>query len=331
MIIKELPISVDPSIVNNVVSHPLQSYQWGQARQKMGVMTIRIGIFEEISNVLKDVITVTVHNIPHTKYHIGYIPRSKAPSSYLITYLKSLKKELNLIFVKFEPDEVFGSEIDKELTKSRHPLFPNWTQTLSLLNSKEEILKKMKPKTRYNIKIAQKNNVTVSEESNDLGYLIFQKLYFETVKRQTYHGHGELYHKKVWDNMKNGIAHIMIAKYKDEPLSAYELFLFKDKLYYPYGGSSLSHKNLMASNLLMWEAILFGKKNGATEFDMWGSLPPNYNKNKEWAGFTKFKEGYGTNFKQFVGSFDLILNPVAYNIYNTAYFLRDILLRSRVL
>ena len=85
----------------------------------------------------------------------------------------------------------------------------------------------------------------------------------------------------------------------------------------------------MAANLLMWEAIKLGKKLGAKQFDMWGSLPPNYDQNHSWAGFTRFKEGYGTKFVEMIGSYDLVINPLLYWLYNFGYCLRNIFLKIK--
>ena len=81
----------------------------------------------------------------------------------------------------------------------------------------------------------------------------------------------------------------------------------------------------------MWEAIKLGKKLGAEKFDMWGSLAPNYDPNNSWSGFTRFKEGYGTKFTEFIGSFDLVINKNAYNFYNLIYQLREKYLKIRSL
>lgn len=215
------------------------------------------------------------------------------------------------------------------LVRSPHPLFPAWTQTLDLAPSEEELLKKLKSKTRYNLRLAQKKGVTVKEESTDQGFETFSKLYFETTKRQKYHGHDYHYHKVVWQRMKKSQARILIAYFKKTPLAAYELFYFNNVLYYPYGGTSELYRNLMASNLLMWEAILLGKKLGAKKFDMWGSLPPDYDMASPWAGFTRFKEGYGTEFEEFVGSYDLKIEERMYKLYNLAYKLRHIILQLK--
>ena len=132
-----------------------------------------------------------------------------------------------------------------------------------------------------------------------------------------------------FESISGHSGHILVAYYQDQPLVVYQLWYFKDQIYYVYGGSSEIHRNLMAANLLMWEAIKLGKKLGAKQFDMWGSLPPNYDQNHPWAGFTKFKEGYGTKFTELVGSYDLLINPFLYQLYNYGYFIRNIYLSLR--
>ncbi len=323
-----IPDTFDKEQFNNAAHHPLQSWQWGEARKRTGNAIIRIGGYE--NKQLKEVVTMSLHPIPKFPFKVGYVPRSRLPTDALVSFMKALGAKHNLIFVKFEPDVSFDEYQKKNnrlLTSSPHPLFPAWTQILDLTKSEEELMKNMKSKTRYNIRYAQKNGVTVREQSTDEGFKIFSHLYFDTVKRQTYYGHNRQYHENVWKAMKEGIAHILIASYKDEPLAAYELFLFDNKLYYPYGGSSDNYRNLMASNLIMWEAIRFGKKMGATSFDMWGSLPPDYDRSKSWAGFTRFKEGYGTTFFRFAGSYDIVIHPLLYRAYNMVYAIRDLILK----
>ena len=194
--------------------------------------------------------------------------------------------------------------------------------TVGLLQSDEDLLKNMKSKTRYNIRIAEKKGVKITEESNDKGYSDFSDLYFKTTSRQDYRGHDQSYHKTVWNELKNSVAHILIARFNHKPLAAYELFRFKNRLYYPYGGSSHEHRDVMSSNLLMWEAIKFAKNKGCKYFDMWGAASPNAPTNDVYAGFTRFKEGYNGRFVEWSGSWDLVINYRNYAIYTILHKIR---------
>ncbi len=327
--IKVFDHNFDAAVFDRAAKHPLQSWAWGRAREKTGVTVVRLG--EYTKNQLKNVFQMTLHPIPKTPYLVGYLPRSVFPSKEVSDFLYEWAKKNKIIFIKIEP-YVEKSEVkhpSHKLKISKHPLFPNWTQVLDLTKSEEQLLAQMHHKTRYNIRLATRRGVTAREESNDRGFETFIKLYFETTKRQKYFGHDLRYHQIIWDNLKNDVSHIMIAYFGKEPLAAYQLFLFKDRFYYVYGGTAEIYRNFMASNLLMWEAIRLGKKLGARALDMWGSLPPNYKQTHSWAGFTRFKEGYGTEFKEFAGSFDLVISPWQYSAYNLIHALREFYLRLK--
>ncbi|MEI6326570.1 MAG: peptidoglycan bridge formation glycyltransferase FemA/FemB family protein [Candidatus Roizmanbacteria bacterium] len=334
---------------NTHVDHPMQSWEWGDIRTSEGKQVIRfIESEHEIhtnSHQVQAVYQMTLHPIPYTSYSIGYIPKSKWPSEEFLRYAKKYAHTHHILFIKFEPHTLDPLKHSKEyrannslLIRSAHPLFTPWTQTLDLTPSEEDLLKSMHTKTRYNIRLAEKKGIVVKQMSDENGYAIFEKLYFDTCKRQKYHGHTPTYHRNIWDHIKYEAmtsdskrverdhshleAHILIAFFQNEPLAAFQIWHFKDMIYYTYGGSSESHRNLMAPNLLMWEVIRLGKHSEATSLDMWGSLPPDFDASDPWAGFTRFKQGYGTQFVQSPGSFDLPINPYLYKTYNLVQKIR---------
>jgi lipid II:glycine glycyltransferase (peptidoglycan interpeptide bridge formation enzyme) len=129
--------------------------------------------------------------------------------------------------------------------------------------------------------------------------------------------------------MANLNAHLLTAKYQGKTLTTWILFTFHDTLYYPYGASSTESREVMASNLVMWEAIRFGKKLGLKKFDMWGAMGPNPDKKDPWYGFHNFKEKYGPEHIEFVGSYDLVISPILYQVYKIADKLRWLILRFK--
>lgn len=323
MNIKLVEDNFDSKVWNTVANHPLQTWEWGEARKEMGVEVIRVGEFSETR--LKAVYQLTLHKIPFTNWKTGYLPRSVFPSKDVLDFLDNYCQKNNIISIKLEPyvEQLPRSARDERLVKSTNSIFPEWTQIIDLTQSEEQLLKDMKPKTRYNLRLAEKKGVIVKEESNAHGFKIFLKLYFETTKRQNYYGHNEAYHRVVWNNLKKHISHLIIAYYQNIPLAVYELFYFKDRLYYVYGGSSEEYRNLMAAQLIMWKTIKLGKELGAKYLDMWGSLGPDYGSAHPWAGFTRFKEGYGGKFVKLAGSYDLVVNKPLYELFNLAYQIRN--------
>jgi lipid II:glycine glycyltransferase (peptidoglycan interpeptide bridge formation enzyme) len=118
--------------------------------------------------------------------------------------------------------------------------------------------------------------------------------------------------------------HLLQATYQDKLLVSWVLFKFKNILYYPYGASSHENREVMGSHAMMWAALEFGKKLGCQKFDLWGAAAPNYSKSDPWAGFTRFKEGFGGTWVAFVGSYDLPISPSWYKIYGVADKLRGV-------
>ncbi|HBP51520.1 TPA: peptidoglycan bridge formation protein FemAB, partial [Candidatus Shapirobacteria bacterium] len=204
------------------------------------------------------------------------------------------------------------------------------TFIVDLTKSEDQLLADMSQKTRYNIKLANRHGVTVSHSVKDEDFEIYLKMLFETTKRQGFYLHSESYHRHLWSVLKStGMAQIFLASFQGQVLAAFMVFKLKDRLFYPYGASLDIHREVMAPTLLMWEAIKYGQSLGLKTFDMWGCLGPDANASQQGFGFHRFKQGYGGNLVQFVGTYDLVINPKLYKLYNLVDKYRWILLRLK--
>ena len=324
--------------LNKVATHPLQTREWEEFRKRWGNEVIRLPFG-----------LITLHRIPFTPYKIGMFIKGPVPTAKMLTKLKDIGRKYNLIFIKLEPNVAlefpisnfqfpiksgstnpnFKTKYSKggltKLLKSAgavtgKTLFTPTTFWIDLTKSEEELLASFHSKTRYNIRLAQKNGVTVVEDNSDKAFDKYIELTKETVTRQGFYAHSEKYHRLMWQILyPAGIAHLLVAKYKGEIITTWILFVWKDFFYYPYGASSDKYKNVMANNLMMWEAIRLGKKLGLKTFDLWGREPGK--------GFTKFKEGYSPQVVEFLGTWDLVINKPLYWIYRIAEKIRWISLR----
>ena len=315
--------------------HPLQATEWGNFREKTGVKVIRT-----------DNLQLTIHPIPRTKYTIGYLPKGPMPTKQMLVELGKMGKNEKCIFIQLEPNVENADNLKTKLKSlglapSAHPLFTNYTFVLDLTKSEEELLKNMHPKTRYNIRIAEKKGVKVTEDNSDKAFEQYLKLTKATTQRQSFYAHSVNYHRLMWETLKNQeskirsqnyeklTAHLLKATYNNETLVTWILFVLGDTLYYPYGASSNEHREVMASNLMMWEAIKFGKKMGLKKFDMWGSLGPDPDAKDPWYGFHRFKQGYGGKLTEFVGSYDFVIDKKMYLAYKLLNKIRWAVLRLR--
>lgn len=323
--IYRIPRDDERELYEKLVQHPLQSWAWGDFREKTGVETKRLIGFEGSEAVAQ--LQVTFHRLPKLPYTVGYYPKGIWPDEMQLAALRDMGEREKAIFIKLEPDV---SSPPNKLTdldglkqvllangcEAGRPLFTKWSFLLDLKPSESELLAKMKTKTRYNLRLAEKHGVTVKEDNSDAAFEAYILLLKETTSRQKFFAHGEKYHRNMWQIMKkSGIAHLLTATYQGKVITAWILFSYKHKLYYPYGASSREHREVMASNLVMWQAMLLGKQWGCTSFDLWGALGPEPNPADPWFGFHNFKAGYGGEHTQFVGSYDLVVNPPLYQIY----------------
>lgn len=319
----------EASVWDSVALHPLQSYAWGEARREMGKTVFRFGEYE--TDTLKSVYQMTLHPIPYTGYAVGYIPRSVAPSQAFLLFLKKFCSERKIIFVQFEPSVfVGGGTLDTVLLRpSRNPLLPKWTQEVSLLGDEQSLLAQCDKDTRYAIRLASREGVVVRDISDTQdGYSLFEKMYFDTTVRQGFLGHSKTHQRLVWKKMSaHKQAKLFGSFYNDTLLAVFEVFYFKKQAYYLYGGSSTEHRRLSGPTIGLWHIITLAQQQGYESFDFWGSLAPGYDVSHPWAGFTKFKQGFGTTFREYVGSHDLIIFPLWYSGYSALFWLRGKVLK----
>jgi len=318
---------------NTFVDHPLQTWEWGEFRKQMEVDVVRLVVGNDKKTL--QCWQLTFHSIPYTPFTIGYFPKGPMPDHFMINKLTKIGKQKNAIYIQLEPNITKTSphlpiSLSTNLVSSHHPLFTKYTFVLDLTKSEEELLKNMHSKTRYNIRLAQKHGVVIKENSSDSAFEAYLKLSEETTERQGFYAHNRTYHQTMWNTLKkNGIAKLYTASYNDEIVSAWILFCFNDTIYYPYGASSRNHREVMAPNLLLWEIMKWGKTHEYKKFDLWGAMGPDPDTHDPWYGFHRFKEGYHPDLVEFIGSYDLIINPFLYKLYCLGDTIRWILLKFK--
>lgn len=320
----------EKELYNRVVDHPLQSYQWGEFRRKTGVEVERLGFFE--GQKLKRGLQVTFHPLPVPGLNktIGYLPKAFTPDDDQLSALKQLAAQHNALFIKLEPNVAQPAKnkpvhrqlrkfLTEQGTQPGRPLFTKHTFHLDLTKPEDELFENLKSKTRYNVNLAYKKGVKIYENSTQEGMSQYLEILQETIDRQGFYAHKPEYFQKMWDAFSDsGMIKIFNAVYQDKILVSWVMFLFNDVLYYPYGASRDLHREVMPSNLMMWEMVRFGKEQGCHTFDLWGSLGLDPDKDNPYHGFHRFKKGYGGEIMEFVGSYDLVMNQPLYKIFRVA-------------
>ncbi len=182
------------------------------------------------------------------------------------------------------------------LTHAHASYFPQTTLMIDLTGTEEDILQQMKPKGRYNIKVAQKHEVFVKKVSKD-HLEEFYPLIEQTAQRDKFFIHDANYYKTMLDTLGDHAA-LWIA-YKQEPgdnfptpVAGMIATYFGDTATYYYGASCYDHRHMMAPYLLQWEVMRDARAHNYAHYDLLG-IAPTEAKNHPWQGVTDFKTKFG--------------------------------------
>lgn len=238
---------------------------------------------------------------------------------FFIEHLSKLAKENNVIFSRIDSIVPFSEDYSKIIKKKKSheiqkdPAIPQFTNIIDLDKNENNILKEMKPKGRYNIKLAIKKGVIVNEV-NKKNLKNFYEILENTSQRDGFFVNELNYYSLFLDIIDD--SKIIAAEYDNKVLAA-GIFTYKKRqaLYY-YGASSSEYRNLMAPYLVQWKAIQIAKNKGCRYFDFMGIESPE-KKGGRLAGVTDFKLKFGGRIVKFNPSFNIIHNQIFYKLYKT--------------
>ena len=297
----------DKFVKNNPIGTIHQTTAWGKFQTRIKSRNKRwiIGVFE--NNKLIGGTMVIRHRLPK-----GYCFLYCARGPLLDYDHQDIQKHIDLITKEAtqiaEEENAIFLRIDPPLKKLKklkkfhisHAGFqPEHTLILDLTMSEEDLLKNMKQKGRYNIKLAAKKGVEirVSNPRNTEQFTkdidAYYEMLQETTERDGFAGHNKDVYKNMVEILSGqNFAKFYIAEQNNEILAATIITCFKDTSIYYYGVSSNKYRNLMAPYLIQWQAIKDAKKDGHKVYDFLGIAPENA-KNHPWKGVTTFKKKFG--------------------------------------
>lgn len=257
--------------------------------------------------------------------------------------LQALARKQGAIFLKVDPDVVLGRGVPgsgDEVTENKGQavrselMSRGWIYSsdqiqfrnsvlIGLSASEEEMLMRMKPKTRYNVRLAEKKSVNIRTGTLDDLPMLY-KMYAETSIRDGFVIRDEGYYLNVWRLfMKNQhtadapSCEPLIADVDGKSVAAIFLFRFAGRAYYVYGMSRNLHREKMPTYLLQWEAMKRAKVAGCSSYDLWGA-PEVFDESDTMWGVYRFKEGLGGEVVRTLGAYDFAPNRLWYRLYAEA-------------
>jgi peptidoglycan pentaglycine glycine transferase (the first glycine) len=216
------------------------------------------------------------------------------------------------------------------LRRSPHEMQPRENLVADIALSDTELLARMKSKTRYNVRLAEKAGVTIrfSREEQDIETLI--RLIRETAARKRIAPHPDAYYRNFFSAFESDSAAVAIAEHGGRVLAANLLVFHDGTAFYLHGGSSGEKRELMAPFLLHFSSLREARQRGCRWYDFGGVrvVTKQGERDADWDGITRFKQGFvpAAPTEVFPGTFDIIFSPTRYILYR---FLRTLSTCSR--
>lgn len=321
--------------------HVLQSYEWGEFKKSLGWRPIRL-VLERDGEVvgLGQFLAYNTAPIPGVLMYCTKGPwlpwDDKKAVRAFFEGVRAVARREGAHTIKIEPEVLEQQKDVKDLLgeigfhKARYDLNLKTTLVADLSLPEEELLARMKGRTRYNVRLAARKGVEVVEPEFDEAWETFYKWMEATSERKedyVLRRSRDYLHGVMREMHDAGQGHLFFAEHEGTPLAGMYVFTFGEKYWYMYGASSNEKRNLKPNYLLQWEVMRWARQRGLTHYDMVGvPKPEDLDESSSLWNVYKFKEGFGGEIVDSLGCFDLPvkkmraaawykLEPVYYRLY----------------
>ncbi len=304
-------------------AHLLQTGEWGELKSAFGWEPVRL-IPDE-----GPACQILFRSLP-LGLTLAYLPKPvfsgqlSVSSERFWAEIDAVCWARRAVFLKIEPDawDYASRFTGYTLRLSPHNIQPPRTILVDLRGSEDDILARMKQKTRYNIRLAEKKGVCV-RAWDDLP--AFHEMMQITGQRDGFGVHSLAYYRRAYELFHpSDMAELLVAEYQGQPLAALMVFARGRRAWYVYGASNDHERNRMPTYLLQWEAMRWARSRGAEEYDLWGvpdedeeTLEARFTERSDglW-GVYRFKRGFGGQVRRAAQAVDRVYNPLLYWLYS---------------
>ena len=309
-----------------------QSLEWGNVKTSWKKEVI---LSEDNQGNIRGSLCVWIRKIPIFG-NIMYSARGPVCDIYdeeiikdLVEGAKILAKKYNAFVLRIEPDILksdekfrklilkYGFKIKDDSKDFKDEIQPRFVFRLDIKGKTEdEVFANFHQKTRYNIRLATKKGVIVKEgKKEDLKD--FHKIMVETGQRDNFIIRPLEYFEKMYDEMAPEHMKLLMAYIDDRPIAGIIPIMYGNKVWYLYGASSNSDRNLMPNYLLQWTMIQEAIKRGADMYDFRG-VSGVVDESHPQYGLYRFKKGFNAEFTEFIGEIYIPYKPIVYKLYKFA-------------
>lgn len=282
----------------------LQTPEWAEIQERDGRKSHRISYGSEV-------VWLYEHPLPYGfKYLYG--PRvSITNADQFLHQMKAYARPYGPIFLRLEPEvDLRFTNQDLRIERGAN-LQPQRTVMLDLKKSNEELLASMHPKTRYNIKVAERHGIRVETRAGMDALDDFYGRLEETAARDGFRLHPKSHYAHLLASNSHQFENCLFFAYYQGELAAVALLNFYGEVAtYLHGASTYSLRSFMAPYMIHWEMIKEARRRGVGTYDFWGI------DEDKWPGVTRFKRGWGGEEVSYPEAFQIIFRPASYRLYS---------------
>ena len=293
----------------------LQSWNWGELQSRFGWTVERLLVGDGRHGLCS--LQRTASLFPGGAVY--YVPRGPAVvEAARIQVLDALERRARAgggIVIRIEPNARVGDEwpafFEGRAFTQGKPVQPQATQLLNIDLDPERLKASFKPKTRYNLNLAERKGVRVTG-SKDVA--TFARLAAQTAKRQGIDLPDAAYYRAALDLFApRDQVRLYLAQHEGDVLAGIMVFRFGKTATYLFGASTERKRELMPNYLLHWQAILDFRALGCDTYDWWG-IPEEPAPDHPWFGLYRFKTGFGGETVRYVGLYEHVLRPGPFTV-----------------
>jgi len=310
----------DTLIGSHPAAHPLQTWGWGEIKHASHWGVWRVAV-KDNDGSLRAAAQVLTRHVPRLPLSMIYIPRGPviAPDDaealqILMQAVSRYGRSQGAIFCKVDPAWPAGTPhvlTTSKFQPSNETIQATDTYTIALQETEEEIQAKMRSKTRQYIRKAEKDGTTIIRDTTGQWLHTCYDIYIQTAQRAQFGLHPRSYYDEIYKLYDPKRQYLYVAFRDDVPLAFLWMACFGQYAVELYGGvADAGQDNKIKFNeLLKWHAIQEMKAAGYTTYDLNGRVND---------GISQFKEGFGPDDTTWIGPFDRIYKPLAYQSWTRA-------------
>jgi peptidoglycan pentaglycine glycine transferase (the first glycine) len=326
----------DAFVTSSPNGHLFQTSRWGTLKARFGWKVERFAL--STGDTIVAGAQVLYRSLP-LGFTLAYIPKGplldwndEDQARTLLIVLRRAVHRHRAFCLKLEPEllnepAMATTFVRHGLQPSHQTVQPRSTILIDLDGDEEELLGRMKSRSRYNIRLAARKGIVVRDGTvSDLS--VFKSLLEETAQRQDFATHSAEFYREAYDQfVHSGQAHLLLAIYENIVLAGLMVFAVGQKAWDMFAASSNTHRNLKPNHLLKWEAIRWARSKGCKIYDLFGipdevgQYPERYNGTQPrhydgmW-GVYYFKQGFGGRIIRYMGAYDDVYSRPRYWLYN---------------